>query len=194
MIGLRFNRWQIVAAASKASNYQRRWLCMCECGITKMVQERHLISGASKSCGCLARWITKLTHTTHGMCNSPSYLSWLSMRRRCEDRQNNRYHLYGGRGISVCGRWLHFENFLSDMGERPAGLSLDRIDNDGNYCAENCRWADAITQANNGRRNKLLTLNGRTQSCSLWAREYGIKPSVVFKRLRRGDNIERALR
>jgi hypothetical protein len=128
----------------------------------------------------------------HG--GSPTYISWLSMRKRCSDPSHDNYRLYGGRGIKVCERWLNsFENFLADMGERPKGRFLEREDNDGNYKPSNCKWATRSEQARNRRTNHLLTFQGRTQPLIAWAEETGISRLTLRSRLREGWSTERAL-
>jgi len=106
------------------------------------------------------------------------------MRRRCLDKNFKDYPNYGGRGIEVCERWNSFENFLADMGKRPPGMTLDRIDNDGDYEPGNCRWASHRTQMNNTRKNRFLTYGGKTASLSDWARHVGITPTCLSMRLR----------
>lgn len=130
------------------------WLCRCECGVEKRLTSCNL-SGSRpvRSCGCLRRDFGKQGthgHTLNGK-RSPTYNSWRSMRRRCNSPNYRQYNLYGGRGITICPRWDSFENFLADMGERPEGTSLDRIDHDGNYEPSNCRWATPKEQAANRR-------------------------------------------
>ena len=116
----------------------------------------------------------------------PTYQAWINMIRRCNNPKMENYPHYGGRGIRVCERWLRFENFLADMGDRPDGLSLDRENNDGNYEPGNCRWADAFQQCNNKQRNRLIELGGRTQTVAQWVRELGLKRCTVEARLHRG--------
>lgn len=118
------------------------------------------------------------------------------MKSRCLNKNKKSYSDYGGRGIKVCDRWMKFENFLEDMGERPAGMSLDRIDNNGNYCKENCRWATNHQQANNKRSNRLVTFHGVTKSASEWADDLGINRATLYDRLYRGKfvSVDRAFR
>jgi hypothetical protein len=131
---------------------------------------------------------------THGYAKTPTWHAWTHMRARCRNKNARDYARYGGRGITVDPRWESFENFLADMGERPDGHSLDRIDNNGNYAPGNCRWAKEITQQNNKRSNRHLTFDGREQTVAEWARELGIKPvDKLYRRLYRGWSIEQAL-
>jgi hypothetical protein len=115
------------------------------------------------------------------------------MLQRCVNPGAHAYELYGGRGIGVCERWREFENFLADMGEPPPGLTLDRIDSDGNYDPANCRWADWHEQQNNRRNNRLLTFNGETHGITEWSRRTGVYRHKIRRRLERGWPIERAL-
>lgn len=133
--------------------------------------------------------------TTHGHSNppSPEYRSWLSMRERCNRKADTHYKNYGGRGITICKRWHSFANFLADMGERPDGMTLDRIDNDGNYERKNCRWATQIEQSRNRRTNIFLELHGRSQILKDWSIELGISSQTIHQRLKRGWTVEDAL-
>lgn len=122
----------------------------------------------------------------HGMAGTPTYVSYQEMLKRCYDESVIRYPSYGGRGITVCGRWREsFKAFLEDMGVKPEGLSLDRIDTDGNYTPENCRWADNKTQANNKTTNVLIELDGEVLSISRWAEKTGVPARIIGQRLRR---------
>ena len=131
------------------------WLCICDCGKQTTVRGTVLRRNDTKSCGC-SMHETKIKHGHHRRHNgrhtpSPTYISWAGMLTRCRNSKQRCYTNYGGRGITVCKRWLTFKNFLADMGERPAGLTLDRINNDGNYEPKNCRWATLKEQRNNQR-------------------------------------------
>lgn len=126
------------------------WKCKCECGNIKEIDSHSLLNGNTKSCGCSTN--LKHGHTSNKGKNSKTYYCWASMKSRCLNKNHVRYKNYGGRGISICKEWLLFENFLSDMGEKPDGLSIDRINNNGNYKSSNCKWSTPKEQANNKRR------------------------------------------
>ncbi len=123
-----------------------------------------------------------------------SYRSWTEMKARCLDTNNIGYFNYGGRGISVCARWKNsFITFFADMGPRPAAYTLDRLDPNGNYCKENCKWATRKEQANNRRNNRPITFNGKTQNISQWAEEVNLPWATIRQRIARGWSIEKAL-
>ena len=125
---------------------------------------------------------------THGLSGTPEYYAWIDMKRRCFNLNRKNYPDYGGRGIGVCDRWLNsVENFLADMGSRPtAKHSLDRIDNDGDYSAENCKWSTRVEQENNKRNNHLITIDDVTLTITQWEKKMGYGKNVIFMRLNLG--------
>ena len=135
----------------------------------------------------------KLFEKTHGKTRTPIYNCWLNMKKRCMDKNNPRYVDYGGRGISFCERWNTFENFYEDMGERPEGMTLDRIDNEQSYSKENCKWSSYKEQNNNRRSTKFITIDGQTKSMKDWCRYRGLNYYVVRSRIRIGWSPLKAL-
>lgn len=190
LVGQHYNRLVVVARADNAKAGQRRWVCKCTCGNAVTVLGTQLKNGHTKSCGCLSRdRVTK-----HGMHKSTEYNIWGQMKQRCLNPRDDTYQRYGARGITVCARWRDsFENFLADMGPRPKGMTLDRIDNNGPYTPENCRWADNTTQYRNRRQTVWIEFNGERLCRKDWAKRYSIDEATLAQRLSRGWSVERAL-
>ena len=152
LTGQKFGRLTVLSKSSKRGPHgEMFWKCLCDCGNLTEVRSDSLLGGSTKSCGCLRKEFSSNCHFKHGMCKVPTYFTWQSMIQRCENPKNRAFKNYGGRGIKICSRWHKFENFLEDMGKKPSGMSLDRIDNDGSYELRNCRWATPHEQRINSR-------------------------------------------
>lgn len=151
------------------------WRCLCSCGKEHVVLCAVLLSGATRSCGCLREESRGATQRTHGMTNTPTYVAWQAMRARCNYANHPHYENYGGRGIAVCPEWeTSFENFLEDMGVRPEGSFLDRRKGDLGYYKENCRWATRKEQNRNTKQNRVLEHLGVSKCLSEWCEELGL--------------------
>lgn len=148
--GKRFGRLSVVSMAVTKKGTHKKWNCVCDCGNEAIVRGTSLTQSITSSCGCFRSERGKKMLTKHGNYNHPLYQTWVHMIDRCENpNSEGDAKMYKNRGISVCERWHEFENFVSDMGERPVDMSLDRIDNDGNYEPSNCKWSTPKEQANN---------------------------------------------
>ena len=165
------------------------WLCQCKCGTQKEVRASDMVQGSVKSCGCEHTKRIAKASTTHGLTNTRTYSIWQAMRNRC-NRINQDYSC---RGITYDERWDSFENFYLDMGEVPEGMSIDRIDVNGNYNKDNCRWATREQQANNTRANVFIEWNGKRQTRSQWERELNMKPTTLRSRFKAGWSLDRAM-
>ncbi|MCK5015416.1 MAG: AP2 domain-containing protein [Candidatus Omnitrophica bacterium] len=155
----KFGRLTVICRVENDKNGIAVWRCLCVCGNIKNIRGNNLVRG-TKSCGCLQKESASKCFMTHGMRNTSEYKVWLDIRQRCNNPNNKSYVNYGGRGITVCEKWLKFENFFEDMGNRPDGLTIERIDNDKGYYKENCKWATYSEQGRNKRslKNKTGTI------------------------------------
>lgn len=208
LTGQRFGRLVVVR---KSDNVIKRkngtrvlWECLCDCGNTTIVCGDALKSGNTKSCGCLHDDTLREISTTHGFTSGKKerlYDIWAQMKMRCNNQNNKAYKNYGGRGITVCDEWEHsyssfrewaYNNGYDEHASR-CKCTLDRIDNNGNYCPENCRFVDYGIQMNNRRSNHTLTYNNETHTMTEWSEITGLDFRVIQSRIKRGWTIERTL-
>lgn len=193
--GQRFGRLTLVEKAQERRYNETWWVCRCDCGQAITARQLFLKRGNTRSCGCIRKEQCRERTQTHGMTNTPEYHVWCGMKKRCNDPKDSHYHRYGGRGIRVCERWARsFEHFIADMGRRPTWRhSLDRIDGDGDYAPENCRWATPKQQGSRTSRVQHLTVDGVTRNLSEWAEQVGGTRTIIRKRLARGWSLKRAV-
>lgn len=173
-------------------NRRAIWACICSCGKRITASSNALKMKNTKSCGCLVLDI----RTSHDLSRSLEYGVWAMMKQRCYNRKCKLYKHYGGRGINVCKRWREsFSAFIKDMGRRPKGrrISIERINNDGNYTPKNCKWATPFEQMANCSTTRNLTHNGQTHSVSEWARRLGESVNTISGRLKRGWKVGQAI-
>lgn len=169
----------------KNGTHSSTWVCKCDCGNIKTIIATSLLSGATKSCGCLAL----KTRTTHGKSKTRLYNTWTNIKQRCYNPKNNHYKNYGGRGIKVCDIWrddyTEFEHWAYNNGYNDT-LTIDRIDNDGDYTPENCRWVTKVVQDNNKRTNVILEYNGESHTLMEWSKILNVSYSMLQSRYKYG--------
>lgn len=170
-----------------------RWLCRCDCGAEIESVGVRLNAGRTLSCGCLRHEQAMKAVITHGKSRTRVYKIWFYMKRRCADPRNKNYNRYGGRGITVCDRWMKFENFYADMGDPTDGETIDRIDNDGPYSPDNCRWADRRTQRRNNSQNIIVQVNGKDITLADACDALGANHQRIYTRMRRGMSFQEAI-
>ena len=197
IIGKKINKLTILSLTKHG--YYVYATCKCACGNTKEICLSNILSGKQKSCGCLVKYRLKngLTHLQHGLSKHPLHNTWDKMKARCYNKQDKAYKNYGARGIKMCQEWrnsfINFYNWAIKNGYKP-NLSLDRINNNGNYCPTNCRWSTAKQQANNRRTNILITYNNKTQNLLEWSIEKNIPYQTLRARIKTyGWKIQEAL-
>ena len=199
LTGQTFNRLTVLKYAGPDAEGRSLWHCLCECGNKKTTKSSYLKKGRVKSCGCMSidqkRNAAKSQSHPLSRRNKPvARRCWQNMIARCTDINGKDWPNYGGRGITVCERWLEsFANFFEDMGDPDTGMTLDRIDANGPYSPENCRWATRKEQGNNRRNNRWLTVDGQTMTMAQWAEHAGISWATIQTRLSRGWGVDRAV-
>jgi hypothetical protein len=187
LTGRRFGNLEVIGRGDAKGRSGLFWECTCDCGLAYVVRSDNLISGRTTRCRPCSNAALPGRTPVHGLSHTSTWWSWMKMKERCTKSTDKRWNGYGGRGITYCERWEQFSNFLADMGIKPEGMSLDRIDNDGDYEPGNCRWTDIHTQ-NNNRRNNLepFTYNGETHTLKEWAvivgKPYGALHSRITTR------------
>lgn len=180
LVGQKFGKLTVIKLSHFNKYRQLCWVCLCDCGNKKIITGSNLKS-KTRSCGCIKK---EGNRKTHGFRYTRIYGIWSGILKRCSDKNHKRYKDWGGRGITVCNKWLTFEGFYEDMGSGyRENLSIDRIDNNANYCKSNCRWATIKEQNRNQRSNRLINYNDKTQCVSAWAEELGIKSHTLWTRL-----------
>lgn len=184
MVGSRFGLWVVISKQNSDNHYRSRFLCRCECGVERTVLGQGLLNGSSKGCG----HNFSASKTTHGerKNRTPEYAAWTAMKQRCLNAKCRAFKDWGGRGISICDRWMNYENFLEDVGRRPSSKhSLGRKDNNGNYTPNNVRWEVQLEQHNNKRSNLPISFGGQTKTLAQWARTIGISGTNLARRLQK---------
>jgi len=194
LMGVKVNSLRVTGSfvrKTRAGRY-KMLVCLCDCGNISTPKRDVIEKGKVRSCGCLSAKATVERQTTHGMTDTTTYRSWCAMLSRCRNPRDKKFPVYGGRGITVAPEWMNFNSFLSDMGVRPEGTSIDRIDNNGNYEPSNCRWATPKQQMNNMSRCKMVEVNGeRFRSISDAADRFGIPVDTARTRIKRGWGMHR---
>jgi len=189
--GQRFGRLVAVKREGTTKHGESKWLCKCDCGKDAIIRHGGLTSGNTKSCGCLNIENLKIVNKTHGDSYSRLYKIWTGIKKRCYYKKDKNYYLYGGRGVNVCDEWLNdYENFKAWAMQNgyKSGLTIDRIDNEGNYEPNNCRWSDLIEQANNKRNNILFVFDGIKHTMAEWCRIKNLPYTMIWGRWRNGWN------
>lgn len=190
-IGERYGRLTIEDYAGLNKRHERLYRCMCDCGNESIVVGSDLKRGNTKSCGCYRKDRARECNTIHGLRNHPLYEVWCKMKARCENPKNPKYRIYGKRGIKVCDAWHDFKTFFDWAVENgyERGLTIDRIDVNGDYEPDNCRWA-TIREQNNNKRNTIFILAyGQLRTISEWSDITGIKYTTIYNRVHRGCYI-----
>ena len=207
LTGQRFGRLVVIGQAidedslrKESKQHTKFWLCQCDCGKTKIVSSAHLKDGHTKSCGCWHDENARLATRTHGMAKTRLHAVWNTMKQRCNNPNNTKYKNYGGRGIKVCDEWKDFIPFYNwainngyDEQAEFGECTIDRIDVNGDYCPENCRWVNIDVQMQNMTINRILEYKGEKHTLSEWGRILGKKGKLFKSRIDAGWSVEEAM-
>ena len=186
LTGKKFGRVTVIKRVGTEKHGGIIWNCSCSCGNSFNVVGDSLKRGLTKSCGCYRKENTSKMSKKHGLKKHPLYNLWVGIRARCNNQKHKSYKNYGGRGIKICERWNNFESFISDMGDRPSPEhSIDRINNNGDYCPENCKWSTQKEQGRNMRKNVIINYNGKDYCISALAEHLGLKVGTLRYRLQK---------
>jgi len=194
LVGIEFGRLTVTGLDHRKNSFNY-WECQCSCGKVRVVRGDSLSKGSTRSCGCLTVDMAIKTHTKHDKWGTRIYMIWNGMKQRCENEKDKAYKNYGARGIGFCDEWSDFNNFYNwsmDNGYVD-DLSIDRIDNNGNYEPKNCRWATFAIQARNKRGNRFITHGGETMCWKDWESKLNLSRGLIRNRLLRGWSEEQAL-
>ena len=192
MLDKQYGRLTVKSEAGRVGGHLS-YVCLCDCGQETTVSGPNLRNGTTKSCGCYRAENTTQRLTKHGLSRSIEYKTWTGMHRRCYEETDKNYSRYGKRGIGICERWHSFENFYADMGNKPAGMSIERIDNNKGYSPDNCRWATKVEQSKNRRLTINLTYNGITMCLKDWSRKIGKPYTTMQLHYKNGYSTEQIL-
>lgn len=196
LTGQTFGRLKVERFSHLDKHHKGHWLCRCKCGAAVDVETHQLKSGKTKSCGCWKNELNSKRLKTHGENSTHLYWVWSGIIQRCTNPKNKGFPIYGGRGICICDEWRYsFPAFRlwALVNGYEDGLSIDRIDNNGDYCPDNCRWTDRRTQNSNKRNNHRITFNGKTQTVTEWAEELKTSHEVICRRAARNWPLDKPL-
>lgn len=194
-LGQRFHQLTVLGLGVVPNSRLTHWVCRCDCGTVKTIPATGVRNGNNKSCGCRKRAVTVARNFKHGLSKTHLYRVWRDMHRRCYDPKHASYRFYGARGVTVSPSWHELKVFIQDMQEGYRdGLWIERKDSTGNYENENCCWATKEAQHFNKRSTRRVTMWGRAQPVTVWARELGLNPATIFTRIQTlGWDAEEAL-
>jgi hypothetical protein len=196
LTGMRFGNLTVISLSVDIPYKKKKWLCRCDCGEIVEISGSNLVSKNVKGCQKCAHKTVAACLTTHGKSGTKIYIVWNGIKTRCENKRSAAYKDYGGRGIKLCEEWHDFSSFLAwaESHGYTDGMQIDRIDVNGDYCPENCRFVSRLENANNKRNNKRITHNGETKTVAEWARFYSVNYKNLCRNLGKGYTLEQAVK